>query len=72
MVTKIEKGTTNNVTFYAKWQDIYEVNFILNEGNLEIGNQMKFTEDDEIILPIPSKNNSLFKGWYQTIDFQVM
>ena len=40
MVTKIEKGTTNNVTFYAKWQDIYEVNFILNEGSLEIGNQM--------------------------------
>ena len=69
MVTKIEKGTTNNVTFYAKWQDIYEVNFILNEGSLEIGNQMKFTEDDEINLPIPSKNNSLFKGWYQTIDF---
>lgn len=66
MVTKIEKGTTNNVTFYAKWQDIYEVNFILNEGSLEIGNQMKFTEDDEIILPIPTKNGYLFKGWSES------
>ena len=68
-VTKIEKGTMHNITLYAKWQDIYEVNLILNEGSLETENKIKFTKEDEIILPIPSKNNYIFRGWYQTTDF---
>ena len=75
-VTKIEKGSTGNKTFYAKWIKIEEVeenefkiNYHLNGGVNNKDNVDTFTKDDEITLLNPNKNGYVFMGWYEDENF---
>ncbi len=74
-VTTISIGSTGDKTFYAKWvkteEEIieYNISYILNGGN-ELENPItKYTKLDEVTLPIPTKDNSTFEGWYTEPEF---
>lgn len=64
-VTKIEKGTTGNKTFYAKWKfDAYLITYVLNGGVNPINAATSYKYDEEVELPTPARVGYEFKGWY--------
>ncbi len=69
-ITQIDKGTSEDITLFAKWQNIYKVNMILNDGTLDKDLNIYFSEDEEVILPIPYKENYIFSGWYLDDNFK--
>ena len=75
-VTTIPSQSTNDQTFYAKWEEIipepeeYSITYHLNDGTLPSGAPMVFTSDDlPLTLPIPTKDGFTFLGWYLFDDF---
>ena len=65
LVEKIEKGTTNNVEVYAKWELAnYNINYNLDGGTNNKNNPATFTINDEVTLAKPTKTNFTFVGWY--------
>lgn len=70
-ISKIEKGTTGNKTYYAKWSTIeYSINYELYEGTQSEAAPTLYTiESDNINLEIPQKEGYNFKGWYTTQDY---
>ena len=68
IVTEIIGTCQKDLDLYAKWNEIYYLSLIGNGGQIE-ENTIEFTKDDEIILPIPTKNNANFIGWYSNSDF---
>ena len=69
-ITKINKGTTGNLSLYAKFDIInYSINYVLDEGNNGNSNPDSYTINDEIILDNPSKNGYNFIGWYTDQEY---
>ena len=61
----INKGTTGDITLYAKWGDIrYNIIYELDGGVNNPDNAIYFSANDEIILLSPSKDGYDFDGWY--------
>ncbi len=61
---KVNKGTTGDLTVYAKWEVVtYNINYDLDGGINAEGNPATFTIEDEIVLAEPTKENHSFLGW---------
>lgn len=66
-VTTIEKGTTGNKTFYAKWIAIsYTISYELNGGNLGEHAPLSVNYDEGLIIDFPTKVGYAFDGWRVT------
>ena len=69
-VTKIEKGSTGNKTFYAKWNIInYSISYILNGGKNPNNIAKSYTIESSVSLPTPNRNGYTFEGWYTEESF---
>ena len=64
-VTVIPKGSTGDKTFWAKWTPVPY--YIVYEG-AEISSS-KYTIEDEVELPEPTKKGYNFLGWYDNDKF---
>ena len=67
VVSKIEKGTTGEKQFFAKWEPIvYTIEYELNEGNQSETALKEYTiEMTPLNLEVPHKDGYQFKGWYE-------
>ena len=69
-VTGIDKNTTGNKTFYAKWSIIeYAISYELN-GGTNAQNPTKYTVEDAISLQDATKTGYTFGGWYSDAELQ--
>ena len=55
---------TSDIILVAKWAKVYKIEFI--NANIET---IETIGDEEIILPIPSKEGYIFDGWYTSYSF---
>lgn len=64
--TKIEKGSTGNKVYYAKWEIVtYNINYNLNDGVQQENAPTTYTvETNTFGLAIPTRDGYNFKGWY--------
>ena len=64
-ITQIAKGSTGNITLYAKWTaDTYTIAYKLNGGN-NVDNPTSYNvETETIILSSPTRTGYTFGGWY--------
>ncbi len=70
-VTKIEKGTTGNKTFYAKWKlDAFLITYVLGGGTNPTNAPTTYVLNDNKELPTPTRNGYDFKGWYLENTFE--
>ena len=66
-VTAIEKGSSGNVTLYAKWaKEKYTITYKLNGGKNNKKNPKTYTITSKSIkLAAPTRKGYVFKGWYR-------
>ncbi len=68
--TDIANDAWGNVTYYAKWIEdtpTYTITYELYGGSLDGMQKTSYTSaDDDYDLPIPTKDNNVFLGWYET------
>ena len=65
--TEITTGSSGNKTFYAKWEAIeYDITYY-PDGGSGATNRKYTIEDTPITLPIPTKTEHTFMGWYTDI-----
>jgi len=71
-VTKIKKGSTGNITLYAKWQkNTYKITYKLNGGKNKSSNPKKYNVTTKTItLRAPTREGYTFKGWYKDSKFK--
>ena len=66
-VDKIEAGTTGNLNFVARWKEnvkvYHKLELDLAGGTLDDA-PTQYLEGEEFILPIPTRENYTFLGWY--------
>lgn len=65
----------DNITLEAKWEkqeevvpptvETYQVNLNLNGGTMEGETVIEFTDYTKVVLPVPTRENYTFKGWYK-------
>ena len=69
--TAIEKGSTGDKTFYAKWDLItYTITYNLNDGTLaEDAVKLYTVESEDISLQTPTRAGYIFDGWYINENF---
>ncbi len=70
--TEIAKGSTGNITLYAKWLEIYTITFDANSGTGEM-NPRTVTAETEFEIPENTftKNGYIFAGWATSADGNV-
>ena len=73
-VTQIEKGSTGNKTFYAKWDvNSYDVTLNNNGGTINNGNVTSYTYGVGATLPTDvTKTGYTFGGWYDNSSCDVL
>ncbi len=83
-VVSIEKGSSGNKTFYAKWAKEYKITYVLHPaeyenqndetilGRLDEAPKASYIEyDEEYVLPIPYRyDGNEFLGWYIPQEFE--
>ncbi len=68
-VTSIPPNTTHDVTLYAKWQvNVFSITYNSN-GGTEIQPASFTSESGYPTLPVPTKENYAFVGWYDNESF---
>lgn len=68
--TSIPAGETGNKIYYAKWTaKTYSVTLHLNGGKLDTDSRFLYGYGEEFTLPIPTRENYSFAGWYDSADF---
>ena len=64
-VEKVEAGSTGELALTAKWEVVeYAISYDLAGGELAGTPADKFTVEDEVELPVPTKPEYRFIGWY--------
>ncbi len=60
-----------DLTIYAiKTPIVYNIEYILDGGNLDGSEKTTYTvEDEDYVLPEPTKDGYVFRGWYEQSDF---
>lgn len=58
----IQKEWTGDITLYAQWAEIFDVEYDLDGGEVE-GLETKVVDGTEIELPTPTKYGNIFLGW---------
>ena len=72
IVNIIDTTRKENITLYAKWEKIiitYSITFYVNGGTLPEEVPSSYTELIEVLLPIPTKEEYFFGGWYDNEEF---
>ncbi len=70
-VTRIESGSTGDVTLYAKWEIVaYNIYYNLNGGENAFLNPNTYTVEDTVTFDDPTKEGSTFLGWYADETFE--
>ncbi len=59
------KEVTSDITLVANWEKFYAIKFL----NAEL-DDILFSKNDEITLPIPTKENYIFKGWFTSYAYE--
>ncbi len=71
-VTEIAKGSTGNITLYAKWNlETYKITYELNGGTAADGNPESYNVETETITlkEEATKADYTFDGWYKENSF---
>ena len=69
-VTCIEKGSTGNREFWAKWEAVtYSITYHLNGGENDTGNPANYMEIETITLKPAVKTGYDFAGWYDNASY---
>ena len=69
-VTQIVKGSTGDITLYARWEAIvYNIKYVLNNGAHVGEPHTTYTYEDKVTLTQAEKANHQFIGWYDNLDF---
>ena len=70
IITTIPLGSSGNKVYYAKWNIIeYNITYNLNNGENPSNVKTKYTVEEEYTLPIPTRSNYVFLGWYNEETF---
>ncbi len=68
-VTQVSKGTTGDLTFYAKWNAVpYTITYNLNDGTIPGTYPTEYTIEQEVELPTPVRGGYTFGGWSDNAD----
>ncbi|MBE6131403.1 MAG: hypothetical protein E7183_06740 [Erysipelotrichaceae bacterium] len=67
-IESITENTQGNLDLYAKWAQEFSIDYNTSEGTLE-SKINSYIEGDEFTLPIPTRSNYEFKGWYLNSEF---
>ena len=72
VVISLPAKSTGNKTYYAKWTPVeYEITLNLDGGAVEGNNPIVYTiETETFTLPIPTKVDYVFNGWYDNEELQ--
>lgn len=63
--TSVVKGTYGDFTLYAKWiLTEYKIEYDCYHGTNPADAPVKFTIEDNVILPVPQRDNFTFVGWH--------
>ena len=65
--TEILSTDDKDIKVYAKWEknpDVYDITYVLNGGTLKGSYETTYTEGEVVFLPSPTKEGSIFMGWY--------
>ena len=69
-VYSIAANSTENKTFYAKWEaEKYNINYVLNGGTNSDLNPSEYTVETEFEFVAPNFEAYIFGGWYYDVDF---
>ena len=69
-VTCIEKGSTGDREFWAKWEAVtYSITYHLNGGENDTGNPANYMEIETITLKPAVKTGYDFLGWYDNASY---
>lgn len=70
-VTQIRKGSTGDLTLYARWtSQPYSITYVPNGGVSAKNAPKSFTvASPEIELPVPTRRGYTFLGWFESMDF---
>ncbi len=69
-VSRIEPGTTGNISLYAKWNLIpYNITYELNGGTNSPTNPTSYTIENNISFAAASKDYYTFAGWFTDENF---
>ena len=74
-ITKINKGTKENIIVYAKWEQneeikTYGIAYILNGGVNPSDTPLEYVSTYSVILPTPTREGYTFDGWYTEKEFE--
>lgn len=65
--TEVKQGTTGDFTLYAKWElTQYKIEYDTYHGMNPADAPTSYTIEDEVILPIPTRDAFTFAGWHQS------
>lgn len=70
-VVKNLTGSKNGTcTLYAKWRsNTYHISYVMNGGTNNANNPSTYTSDSSVTLQNPTKEYSVFLGWYKDAAF---
>lgn len=61
----VAKGTAGDFTLYAKWTlTEYKIEYDCYHGTNPTDAPVKFTIEDNVVLPVPQRDNFTFVGWH--------
>ena len=64
---EVPQGTTGDFTLYAKWElTQYKIEYDTYYGTNPADAPISYTIEDEVILPIPTRDAFTFAGWHQS------
>lgn len=67
-IESITESTKGNLELYAKWAQEFSIDYNTSGGTLESKIQ-SYLEGEELTLPIPTRDNYEFKGWYLNSEY---
>lgn len=75
VVTVIASNKYGAPKYYANWEQevvlaVNLINYILNGGINSTNNPITYTEGESVTLAEPTREGYIFKGWYESIDFE--
>lgn len=63
-VSSLEYGATGNITLVATWEKmVYKITYSLNGGTNPSDAQNNYSYNEQVTLPVPTKNGYTFTGW---------
>lgn len=67
-ITKIELGTTGNLSYIAKWEKCFKIEYNPNEGVMPEEYNEYYILESEYVLPVPTRLGYKFVGWTEDVE----